>query len=159
DLATSLPDRLRVHALAKLLSVSSKDVMAALAELGITVRSAQSSIDRDTALRVLQVLLPEPESEPAEIDDVTQLGTSETALPPMVSSSAGPRVFNSAAPVFLSPAPQPTIAGDPDLDLDLDPDQEDGADSEETGAGEAEADGTTRRRRRRGRRGRGRGKA
>ena len=50
-LAATLPDKLRVHALAKLLAVSSKDVMAALGELGVAVRSAQSSIDRETAVR------------------------------------------------------------------------------------------------------------
>jgi ribonuclease E len=162
-----LPDKLRVHALAKLLSVSSKEVMAALSEVGVPVRSAQSSIDRETALRVLQVLLPEPESDPAGIDEVAALDTLETALPPMGSSSVRPRVFNSAAPVFLSPASQLTKADDPDAspsindfsDDDLIGDHEDEMGAAEAGAEEAEADGIPRRRRRRGRRGRGRGKA
>ena len=70
DLASSLPNRLRVHALAKLLSVSSKDVIAALADLGIAVSSVQSSIDRETALQALQVLLPDPAPDPLEIDGV-----------------------------------------------------------------------------------------
>ncbi|MGH3771507.1 MAG: translation initiation factor IF-2 N-terminal domain-containing protein, partial [Pseudonocardiaceae bacterium] len=150
DLALSLPDRLRVHALAKLLSVSSKVVMAVLAELGITVRSAQSSIDHETALRVLRVLLPDP----TEIDEVAQRSALEIPLPAVVESPARPAVLNSPAPVFLPPAPQQKPVDDLNVDEDGDVLVED-----EAGADEAETDGTIRRRRRRGRRGRGRGKA
>jgi ribonuclease E len=163
DLALSLPDKLRVHALAKLLSVSSKEVMAALSELGLAVPSAHSSIDRETAWRALQVLLPEPEPDPTELDDVAQRSAPETPLLPMVESSAWPPVvdvsawppvLNSPAPVFLPPAPQPMAADEPDVG-----DHDDVAEPDEAGADETGADGTTRRRRRRGRRGRGRGRA
>src|SRR3954466_14334150 len=99
DLAATLPDRLRVHALAKLLAVSSKDVMAALGELGVAVRSAQSSIDRDTAMRAMQMLLPEPGPEPTEIDEVTQQGAPETSALPTLHPVRSP-IFNAAAPVF-----------------------------------------------------------
>jgi ribonuclease E len=148
DLAFSLPNKLRLHALAKLLSVSSKDVMAALAELGIAVRSAQSSIDRETAMRALQVLLPDPgpdptEIDPTEIDAVAQQSAPEIPLMPS----------HSPAPVFLSPALQPAAAGEHTVgDHGLEPGED------EPSADEAETDGTARRRRRRGRRGRGRGK-
>ncbi|MDQ3906660.1 MAG: translation initiation factor IF-2 N-terminal domain-containing protein, partial [Actinomycetota bacterium] len=107
ELAATLPDKLRVHALAKLLAVSSKDVMAALGELGVAVRSAQSSIDRDTAVRAMQMLLPEPEPESTEIDEVGQQGAPETPVLPTLHP-ARPPIFNAAAPVFLPPAPQPT---------------------------------------------------
>ena len=147
DLASALPERLRVHALAKLLSVSSKDVMAALTELGATVRSAQSSIDRETALRALEALLPDPAADPTGIDE---LAPDTPAPPPVVSSSALQPVFNAATPVFLPPAPPPAALDESDVDTDRDE-----AASED---GAVEADGTTRRRRRRGRRGRGRGK-
>jgi ribonuclease E len=160
DLASSLPDKLRVHVLAKLLSVSSKDVMAALAELGIAVRSAQSSIDRETALRTLQVLLPDPGPDPMEIDEVAQQSVPEVPLLPVLNSSAPPLGFNAAAPVFLPPVPQPTAADESELTGEHGGEpgpEETGPDG--TGAEEAETDGTTRRRRRRGRRGRGRGKA
>ncbi|MBW0009192.1 MAG: translation initiation factor IF-2 N-terminal domain-containing protein, partial [Pseudonocardiales bacterium] len=162
DLAFSLPDRLRVHALAKLLSVGSKDVMAALAELGIAVRSAQSSIDRETALRALRVLLPDPGPDSTEIDEVAQLSAPEIPLLPVSDSPARsavsdsparPAVLSPPAPVFLPPAPQ-KAADEPDAGDDGDEPGED-----EARADEAETDGTTRRRRRRGRRGRGRGKA
>ncbi|MGH3721167.1 MAG: translation initiation factor IF-2 N-terminal domain-containing protein [Pseudonocardiaceae bacterium] len=156
DLAVSLPDKLRVHALAKLLSVSSKVVMAALAELGIAVRSAQSSIDRETALRVLRVLLPDPGPDAPEIDEVVQRNAPEIPLLPVLDSPARPVVLNSPAPVFLPPAPQQKPAEGPDVDDDGDELGED--ELGEASADEAETDGTIRRRRRRGRRGRGRGK-
>ncbi|MBV9651165.1 MAG: translation initiation factor IF-2 N-terminal domain-containing protein [Pseudonocardiales bacterium] len=152
DLAATLPEKLRVHALAKLLAVSSKDVMAALGELGVAVRSAQSSIDRETAVRAMQMLLPEP--EPTEIDELAQQGALDTPVPPTLHPVRAP-IFNAAAPVFLPPSPQPTATKQSDLDGDA----EEGSGPDETGVDEADADGSTRRRRRRGRRGRGRGKA
>lgn len=172
DLAISLPSRLRVHALAKLLSVSSKEVMGALAELGIAVSSAQASIDRETAMRALAELLPDPEPDPMEIDEVAQQSAPETPLLPALTSPAPPHstavfnspappavfdspappaVFNAAVPVFLPPAPQPAVADEPDL---LDDES-----SDEPGTDDADSDSASRRRRRRGRRGRGRGKA
>src|SRR4051794_22062587 len=151
DLAATLPEKLRVHALAKLLAVSSKDVMAALGELGVAVRSAQSSIDRETALRALQTLLPEPGPEPTEIDEVAQQVAPETPLPPPLSAAsppvsnltaspavpdgvARPPVFNSAAPIFLPPAPQPT----PVEQFEVDGDHEDDAGPDETGVDDAD---------------------
>ncbi len=166
DLAASLPSKLRVHALAKLLAVTSKDVIGALAELGIVVGSAQSSIDCETAMRALAVLLPDPEPDLTEIDEVAQQSAPETPLlpvltsprPPVVfNSPAPPAVFNAAVPVFLSPAPQPAAADEPDL-LDGENDDND-VQEDEPGADEADNDSASRRRRRRGRRGRGRGKA
>jgi ribonuclease E len=155
DLAVSLPSKLRVHALAKLLAVSSKEVIGALAELGIVVGSAQSSIDRETAMRALAVLLPDPEPDLMEIDEVAQQSAPETPLLPVSTSPAPPVVFNAAVPVFLSPAPQPAVADEPDL---LDDENGENGDTE-GGADEAESDSASRRRRRRGRRGRGRGRA
>jgi ribonuclease E len=160
DLASLLPSKLRVHALAKLLSVSSKDVMAALAELGVEVSSAQSSIDRETALRALQMLLPEPGPDPTELDEVAQQSAPETPLLPVsislapvavFNSPVPPAKFNAAVPVFLPPAPQPAAADEPDVD-------DEHEDQDEPDADETESDSTSRRRRRRGRRGRGRGK-
>ncbi|MDQ3790370.1 MAG: translation initiation factor IF-2 N-terminal domain-containing protein, partial [Actinomycetota bacterium] len=51
-----LPARIRVHALAKLLGRSSREVLAAVSELGADGRSVQSSIDRELALRVAEAL-------------------------------------------------------------------------------------------------------
>ncbi len=164
-LTSSLPDKIRVHALARLLSVSSKEVMAALAELGIAVRSAQSSIDRETASRALEALLPDPGPDLTEIEEVAQRGAPEIPLLP---------VFNAAAPVFLPPAASSVVArtsavdredtdepSPEDMDLDdVDPEEVALGEVDPGGMGtEEETDGTSRRRRRRGRRGRGRGKA
>ncbi|MGH3856268.1 MAG: translation initiation factor IF-2 N-terminal domain-containing protein, partial [Pseudonocardiaceae bacterium] len=159
DLAFSLPDKLRVHALAKLLAVSSKDVMAALAELDIVVRSAQSSIDREAALRVLRMLLPDPEPEPLEIDEVARRSEPETPLPPVVDAPARPAVWNSSAPVFLPPAPfLAPVPPHETADAPDDPNAVHELGEDDAGADEAEIDGAIRRRRRRGRRGRGRSK-
>jgi ribonuclease E len=145
ELAASLPDRVRVHALAKLLSVSSREVMAALTELGMAVRSAQSSIDRETALQAVQVLLPDPESDAVETEQIDlQAGEVEDRGAPEVPLAP---VFNAATPVFLPPVSASMIPEEVDED-------EPGEDE----AAETEADGPSRRRRRRGRRGRGRGK-
>ncbi|MFL6125622.1 Rne/Rng family ribonuclease [Actinophytocola sp.] len=63
---SELPPRIRVHALAKLLNRSSREVLAAITELGADGRSVQSSIDRELALRVAETLgvtAPDPGSE------------------------------------------------------------------------------------------------
>ena len=51
-----LPEKLRVHALAKLLGRTNREVMAALLELGFAARSVQSSVDRKMAEQVAVVL-------------------------------------------------------------------------------------------------------
>ena len=60
-----LPEKLRVHALAKLLGRTSREVMAALLDLGFAARSVQSSVDRKTAEQVTVVLVPELAGTPA----------------------------------------------------------------------------------------------
>ncbi|MGH3928583.1 MAG: translation initiation factor IF-2 N-terminal domain-containing protein [Pseudonocardiaceae bacterium] len=146
ELAASLPDRLRVHALAKLLSVSSREVMATLTELGVPVRSAQSSVDRQSAVLAARTLLPDPAPDPAESDP--EIDSVTTGLPDL-SKSGRPLapLFNAPAPVFLPPSLKPLPAEDSDVD------SEDVLDE-----GETDAEGSARRRRRRGRRGRGRGR-
>ncbi|MGQ0777288.1 MAG: translation initiation factor IF-2 N-terminal domain-containing protein [Pseudonocardiales bacterium] len=146
ELAASLPDKLRVHALAKLLSVSSREVMATLAELGVTVRSAQSSIDRQSAVLAARTLLPDPAPHAVEPDP--EIDSATTGLPDLGKSGRPlAPMFNAPAPVFLPPSlkPLPAEGSDADSEDDLDD-------------GEADTEGSARRRRRRGRRGRGRGR-
>ncbi|MDN5934151.1 MAG: translation initiation factor IF-2 N-terminal domain-containing protein, partial [Pseudonocardia sp.] len=59
-----LPEKMRVHALARLLGRTSKEVLAALADLDIAARSPQSSIDRKAAELVVSALQPEPADAP-----------------------------------------------------------------------------------------------
>ena len=166
-IATALPARLRVYALAKLLSVPSKEVVATLADLGEAVRSAQASIDRETALRVVQALLPEPAGG-RQAADATATGALEVDDPGAPAVPLAP-VFNPPAPIFLPPAPkkaaqktapektapEKTAVAAPE---DATEDDTDADDAETDGADTDDADGNARRRRRRGRRGRGRGK-
>ncbi|WP_415823366.1 translation initiation factor IF-2 N-terminal domain-containing protein, partial [Mycobacterium senriense] len=51
-----LPDRLRVHSLARTLGTTSKRVLDALSELDGRIRSAHSTVDRDDAVRVRDLL-------------------------------------------------------------------------------------------------------
>ncbi|WP_328617846.1 translation initiation factor IF-2 N-terminal domain-containing protein [Amycolatopsis sp. NBC_00355] len=66
-----LPARIRVHALAKLLESHSRDVLAKLTELGESVRSAQSSVTREVALKVAEAFSGgDVEAAPASGGDV-----------------------------------------------------------------------------------------
>ena len=67
-----LPERMRVHALARRLARTSREVLAALASLGVEVRSAQSSVEKKVAEQVAASLGP-ASAEPAEPD----VGTEE----------------------------------------------------------------------------------
>ena len=160
-----LPDKLRVHALAKLLDVSSKDVMTALADLGEVARSAQSSVSRDVALKVAETLL--------DWDDVVTGEVTEDYEPPAVPAAQAPALaplFAAPSAVFLPPQPierpkaqaavfvvpeEPVAVEEPSVG-EIAADELDAAEAEAEVDGEDEAEG--RRRRRRGRRGRGRGK-
>ncbi|CAM2828568.1 translation initiation factor IF-2 N-terminal domain-containing protein [Saccharomonospora xinjiangensis] len=56
-----LPDKTRVHVLAKLLGTSSREVLATLAQLGHTARSPQSGVAKDVAVRVAEALGATPQ--------------------------------------------------------------------------------------------------
>ncbi|CAM00728.1 ribonuclease E [Saccharopolyspora erythraea NRRL 2338] len=61
-----LPAKLRVHALAKLLGASSREIITTLESLGESVRSAQSNITREVAMQVVRTLHPEQIAEPEQ---------------------------------------------------------------------------------------------
>ncbi|MFJ5992746.1 translation initiation factor IF-2 N-terminal domain-containing protein [Lentzea sp. NPDC092896] len=164
-----LPDKLRVHALAKLLDVSSKDVMTALADLGEVPKSAQSSVSRDVALKVAETLV--------DWDDVVTGEVTEDYEAPAIPAFEAPAlapIFAAPSAVFLPPQPieRPKAPPSPFV-VEEEPvveeksvgeiaaDELEAAEAAETDA-DAEVDGDdeadSRRRRRRGRRGRGRGK-
>ncbi|GHH62717.1 translation initiation factor IF-2 N-terminal domain-containing protein [Lentzea cavernae] len=166
-----LPDKLRVHALAKLLEVSSKDVMTALADLGEVARSAQSSVSRDVALKVAETLV--------DWDDVVTGDVTEDYEAPAIPAFEAPALaplFAAPSAVFLPPTPverpkapvSPFVVEEPEPVAEeksvgeIAADELDAAEAESETDADAEADGDdegdSRRRRRRGRRGRGRGK-
>jgi ribonuclease E len=150
QLAGELPAKLRVHALAKQLGMSSKDVLAALAEVGSPAKSAQASIDRETALRAAAVLLPDPSEPGGDTAEDIEDGALAAPLAP---------VFAAPQPLFLAPEPVAAVpVRVPAPVTSVDDDEEDEAAAEE-GADDSDDGATGRRRRRRGRRGRGRGRA
>jgi ribonuclease E len=162
-----------VHALGKLLDRSSREVLDVLAGLGEPARSAQSSLDRDLALRVAELLLAEgaevsaaavAEIEVAEFDESRADAFGE----PMADALTP--VFAAPAPVFLPPAAavaptrsRPKRAPEPPPVEPVEPVEEEATapatvDSAAGDAADDDEDSASRRRRRRGRRGRGRGK-
>ena len=104
-----LPAKVRVHALAKLLDLSSKDIITALSDLGEEVRGAQSSVSRDVALKVADVLIgaAEVEADPVAAEAVAQPEPEPEPEPEPVRVRRTPPtpVFASASPLFLPPEP------------------------------------------------------
>ncbi|MEU2254145.1 translation initiation factor IF-2 N-terminal domain-containing protein [Nocardia xishanensis] len=93
--ADQLPERIRVHALAKRLGVTSKRILAKLTELGADARSAQSNVDRAVAETVRDALVaPEPDAATPAAE----------AQPP----AAEPKAAEKAAPEPEKPAAQPS---------------------------------------------------
>ncbi|WP_406237077.1 translation initiation factor IF-2 N-terminal domain-containing protein [Nocardia sp. NBC_01009] len=119
--AEQLPERIRVHALAKLLGVTSKRILAKLTELGSDARSAQSNVDRAVAETVRDALVepaatvtapeatppapeatrPAPEPEPAA--PAREPGLLFSAPDPVIDQSG------SAATGAVQPAHQPSV--------------------------------------------------
>ncbi|HEY0495980.1 MAG TPA: translation initiation factor IF-2 N-terminal domain-containing protein [Kutzneria sp.] len=191
DATTPIPEfppKLRVHALAKELGTSSREVLAALADLGEVVRSPQSSVSREVAEQVARTLLATgsqdveddtdevlvahdeltgvlaerpDDDEPAPVDDDDEIAVT---LAP---------VFAPPSVVFLPPtaaeprpsrrrrAPAPVEVEEPVEDTasdDFEDEDEPTKADAEVVEDESDEDSNARRRRRRGRRGRGRGK-
>ncbi|MHA6621355.1 translation initiation factor IF-2 N-terminal domain-containing protein [Pseudonocardia sp. DLS-67] len=155
-----LPERMRVHALARRLARTSREVLAALASLGVEVRSAQSSVDKKVAEQVAATLDPQKEQQDA--------GEPEEGEPAAESGAALAPVFAAPTPVFQAPTrpsrkrAQAEPAERPAEEPAAEPAAESAADTAPAAAADDEGDdpddGSGRRRRRRGRRGRGRGR-
>ncbi|MBV8291536.1 MAG: Rne/Rng family ribonuclease, partial [Mycobacterium sp.] len=146
-----LPERLRVHSLARALGTTSKRVLDALAELDGRIRSAHSTVDRADAVRVRERLASAPATAAAAV-----VAPPEAAV---AADEPESRLLLETAvdrpeymPLFV--APQPVERAD---DLD---DSDDSADSDDDDfdGDDEQAERPGNRRRRRGRRGRGRGR-
>ena len=148
-----LPDRLRVHSLARVLGTTSKQVLDALAELDGRIRSAHSTVDRVDAVRVRDLLGSAP---------ATAAGAAVVATEPEAAAADEPesRLMLETAvdrpeymPLFVAPQPVER-RGNTDETDDPDDSDDDDLDDGDDEQGERPAN----RRRRRGRRGRGRGR-
>ncbi len=117
---SDLPEKLRVHALAKLVGRTSREVLAALADLGIDARTAQSSVDRAAAEKVVTSLAPEAPAPAAEQPAAEQPPVPEPVAedappaeqPPVAEPSvAEPPVAEEAAPAPRTRRRRATRAG------------------------------------------------
>ncbi len=140
-----LPDRLRVHSLARALGTSSRRVLDALRDLDGRIRSAHSSVDRVDAVKVRDLLAAEPDDQAGS----DQPGSDE----PGSDESEKPEYL----PLFV--APQPLEGDDNDSDESDESDDADDSDGFDDGdTDDEQAERPANKRRRRGRRGRGRGR-
>lgn len=121
DDTIELPSKLRVHALAKMLGASSREVIRQLDELGESVRSAQSNINRDVALRVVRVMRPDQVDEPAE--PASEPAASEAA--PATGQDTTPET-PAEAPAAAEPAPEKPAADAPAVTADDSPTRSNG---------------------------------
>nr|WP_306361588.1 translation initiation factor IF-2 N-terminal domain-containing protein [Nocardia sp. CC227C] len=96
-----MPERIRVHALAKLLGTTSKRILAHLTEMGAQARSPQSSLDRTVAETVRDAFGPRD----VEVTAAPTAGATEAARTAAVSPATG----QVAAPATVDEA---VAAGD-----------------------------------------------
>ncbi|OSC41647.1 Rne/Rng family ribonuclease [Mycobacterium decipiens] len=153
-----LPDRLRVHSLARTLGTTSRRVLDALTELDGRVRSAHSSVDRVDAVRVRDLLAAQPETTAVSAVPAQAAGAPEEPESRLMLQAQDTRNALVERPHYMplfvapQPIPEPVEAvedsGDGD---DYSADDSDADDDEQP-------DRPANRRRRRGRRGRGRGR-
>jgi ribonuclease E len=162
-----LPDRLKVHSLARTLGTTSKRVLDALNALDGRIRSAHSTVDRDDAVRVRDLLAAaQPEApDTADAHAATETPVAAAASVVVGESAEEPesrlmlQTPENAAerphymPLFV--APQPIERDDDGGRADDAADSDDGDSDDEE---DEQADRPANRRRRRGRRGRGRGR-
>ncbi|OBI52361.1 Rne/Rng family ribonuclease [Mycobacterium sp. E787] len=137
-----LPDRLRVHQLARALGSTNREVLEALTALDGRTRNVHSGVDREDALRVRDLIFAKPLPN---IPGFSHAAAKQQPL--LLRSSTEPAEY---LPLFV--APQPVEVG-PGVAAD-ESDYSDEADDED----DDQADRPANRRRRRGRRGRGRGR-
>ncbi|MEU7141279.1 translation initiation factor IF-2 N-terminal domain-containing protein [Nocardia sp. NPDC046473] len=105
--AEQLPERIRVHALAKLLGVTSKRILAKLTELGSDARSAQSNVDRAIAESVRDALGPPEGDAPAPqaaaeqpVEPAAEPVEAPAAPEPAPSRGHGGLVFSAPEPLI-----------------------------------------------------------
>jgi ribonuclease E len=135
--APELPERLRVHTLARALGTTSRRVLEALTKLDGRSRSAQSSVDQAEATRVRELLAAE--SDPTESDPAESVAGAQepqtpqeprTQYPDSPATPEAPAAVESAAYMPLFVAPQPVVPAAADADADADDDVDDDEDED-----------------------------
>ena len=108
-----LPEKMRVHALAKILGVTSKQVLAEAAALGTELRSAQSSLQREVAERVYAAFAPTDVPEPV-VEAEPAVPEPEQAAEPEPAVAAEQAVSEPEQAVEAEPvaAAEPTAEAD-----------------------------------------------
>ncbi|MFC8527604.1 translation initiation factor IF-2 N-terminal domain-containing protein [Nocardia sp. NPDC057227] len=106
-----MPERIRVHALAKLLGTTSKRILAKLTELGSEARSAQSNVDRDVAHSVRQAFAEQdPEGSPGVAPAVAE---PASAAEPAIAEPAGETSAGGDAAAGAPAVAEPVAGGKP----------------------------------------------
>jgi len=102
-----LPDRLRVHSLARVLGTTSRRVLDALSELDGRTRSAHSSVDRTDAVRVRDVLAASVDTD--AVEDSPAAAAAEPAEPVAEQAEPAQVVEPAAEPAaqVVEPAAEP----------------------------------------------------
>ena len=167
-----LPERLRVHSLARALGTTSRQVLDALTELDGRIRSAHSTVERVDAVRVRDLLAGASAAVAAPVTTAETDATSEAEEPESrLMLETAPVERPEYMPLFVAPQPvkrveapeKPAKSAENDADVEADADSDDDDDDDFDGDADADADDDqsdrpANRRRRRGRRGRGRGR-
>src|ERR1700691_3066211 len=123
-----LPDRLRVHSLARVLGTTSRQVLDALTELDGRIRSAHSTVDRVDAVRVRDLLASAPATVAAPVV-ATEAGAEVEADEPesrLLLETAVERP--EYMPLFVAPQPVKRNVGQDDTDASEDTDESDDSD-------------------------------
>ncbi|HEY3996740.1 MAG TPA: Rne/Rng family ribonuclease, partial [Mycobacterium sp.] len=149
-----LPDRLRVHQLARALGSTTKEVLEALKALDGQARNAHSGVDREDAIRVRDLLFAKPleNIEEAGSTEVTAAEEPESRL--MLAAPDDDATRPHYMPLFVAPQAVETGKDERDDDDDSSDSEDDSGDDDD----DEQSDRPSNRRRRRGRRGRGRGR-
>ncbi|MBF6356937.1 translation initiation factor IF-2 N-terminal domain-containing protein [Nocardia higoensis] len=113
--ADQLPERIRVHALAKRLGVTSKRILAKLSELGAEARSVQSNVDRAVAESVRDALVAGDAEAEAVAPAAGEAGSGTAAAVPQAPQPAAPPqpglLFSATEPAQRTDAPEEPRSG------------------------------------------------
>lgn len=105
------PSKLRVHALARFLGLTSRQVLAHLATLGVQTRSPQSSVDRELAQAVAERVRANVEAdEPGVTPAVPEEAAPEEATPEAAATEVATTEPTAGEPAVEQPAAEAPAA-------------------------------------------------